>query len=187
MKYYSLLCLSKKNLLCLVKHQKKSLFLLCLAKDKKKSLLCILCFAKTKKRIISLYFAYFALLIVNSLQLFWNLRLIRKRSCFQNYSRNLSNLIPIYLLNEWKKTDFMKGNLAKHVSKIGIVLPFSRVIKQEHFLLDINSFFSPAFSLFNVVTFNNDACTSSSITTQSGARIGQCFTAEGKSVYINFT
>jgi len=35
-----------------------------------------------------------------------------------------------------------------------------------------------AFSLFNVVTFNNDACTSSSITTQSGARIGQCFTAE---------
>merc|ERR1711971_850628 len=35
-----------------------------------------------------------------------------------------------------------------------------------------------AFSLFNVVTFNNDACTSTSITTQSGARIGQCFTAE---------
>merc|ERR1712088_68421 len=35
-----------------------------------------------------------------------------------------------------------------------------------------------AFSLFNVVTFQNDACTSTSITTQSGARIGQCFTAE---------
>merc|ERR1739838_1202491 len=35
-----------------------------------------------------------------------------------------------------------------------------------------------AFSLFNVVTFNNDACTSTSITTQSGPRIGQCFTAE---------
>merc|ERR1711971_1215084 len=35
-----------------------------------------------------------------------------------------------------------------------------------------------AFSLFNVVTFNNDACTSSSITTQSGPRIGLCFTAE---------
>ena len=81
----------------------------------------------------------------------------------------------------------MKGNLAKHVSKIGIVLPFSRVIKQEHFLLDINSFFSPAFSLFNVVTFNNDACTSSSITTQSGARIGQCFTAEGKSFYFRLS
>ena len=50
------------------------------------------------------------------------------------------------------------------------------------FLLDINSFFfSPAFSLFNVVTFQNDACTSTSITTNSGARSGQCFTAEGKS------
>jgi len=35
-----------------------------------------------------------------------------------------------------------------------------------------------AFSLFNVVTFQNDACTSTSITTQSGARSGQCFTAE---------
>merc|ERR1712172_223429 len=35
-----------------------------------------------------------------------------------------------------------------------------------------------AFSLFNVVTLQNDACTSTSITTQSGARIGQCFTAE---------
>jgi len=35
-----------------------------------------------------------------------------------------------------------------------------------------------AFSLFNVVTFQNDACTSTSITTGSGARIGQCFTAE---------
>merc|ERR1739846_173809 len=35
-----------------------------------------------------------------------------------------------------------------------------------------------AFSLFNVVTFQNDACTSTSITTQDGARIGQCFTAE---------
>merc|ERR1712127_1049526 len=35
-----------------------------------------------------------------------------------------------------------------------------------------------AFSLFNVVTFQNDACTSTSITTQSGPRIGQCFTAE---------
>merc|ERR1719464_1439875 len=35
-----------------------------------------------------------------------------------------------------------------------------------------------AFSLFNVVTFQNDACTSTSITTNSGARIGQCFTAE---------
>merc|ERR1739838_1095122 len=35
-----------------------------------------------------------------------------------------------------------------------------------------------AFSLFDVVTFQNDACTSASITTQSGARIGQCFTAE---------
>merc|ERR1712051_1030876 len=35
-----------------------------------------------------------------------------------------------------------------------------------------------AFSLFNVVTFQNDACTSTSITTNSGARSGQCFTAE---------
>merc|ERR1712127_82040 len=35
-----------------------------------------------------------------------------------------------------------------------------------------------AFSLFNVVTFQNDACTSTSITTGSGARIGQCFIAE---------
>merc|ERR1711971_663837 len=35
-----------------------------------------------------------------------------------------------------------------------------------------------AFSLFNVVTFNNDACTSTSITTNSGASTGQCFTAE---------
>merc|ERR1739838_169792 len=35
-----------------------------------------------------------------------------------------------------------------------------------------------AFSLFNVVTFNNDACTTTSITTQDGPRIGQCFTAE---------
>merc|ERR1739844_436131 len=35
-----------------------------------------------------------------------------------------------------------------------------------------------AFSLFNVVTFQNDACTSTSITTQNGARVGQCFTAE---------
>merc|ERR1711971_1373264 len=35
-----------------------------------------------------------------------------------------------------------------------------------------------AFSLFNVATFQNDACTSTSITTQDGARIGQCFTAE---------
>merc|ERR1711894_47287 len=35
-----------------------------------------------------------------------------------------------------------------------------------------------AFSLFNVVTFNNDACASSSVTTSSGSRIGQCFTAE---------
>ena len=62
------------------------------------------------------------------------------------------------------------------------IAKISRVIKQEHFLLAINSFFfSPAFSLFNVVTFQNDACTSTSITTQSGARSGQCFTAEGKS------
>merc|ERR1711971_577544 len=35
-----------------------------------------------------------------------------------------------------------------------------------------------AFSLFNVVTFNNDACTTNSVTTGSGFRIGQCFTAE---------
>jgi len=35
-----------------------------------------------------------------------------------------------------------------------------------------------AFSLFNVVTFQNDACTSTSITTANGARSGQCFTAE---------
>merc|ERR1712127_593719 len=35
-----------------------------------------------------------------------------------------------------------------------------------------------AFSLFNVVTFNNDACTTTSVTTGSGSRIGQCFTAE---------
>ena len=91
-------------------------------------------------------------------------------------------------MNE-KKTYFMKGNLAKHVSKIKLELfcQVSRVIKQEHFLLDINSFFSPAFSLFNVVTFNNDACTSTSITTQSGARIGQCFTAEGKSFYFRLS
>ena len=71
--------------------------------------------------------------------------------------------------------------------KLELFCQVSRVIKQEHFLLDINSFFSPAFSLFNVVTFNNDACTSTSITTQSGARIGQCFTAEGKSFYFHLS
>merc|ERR1712086_820002 len=47
-----------------------------------------------------------------------------------------------------------------------------------------------AFSLFNVVTFQNDACTSTSITTGSGARIGQCFTtevltAQGGAAFIN--
>ena len=50
----------------------------------------------------------------------------------------------------------------------------------KSWLLDFNfSFQISAFSLFNVVTFKNVDCVSTSTSSSSGARNGTCYTSEG--------